>query len=82
MLCRLLLGVRSLQSFMTERRRTKRQRSSLLERSSAPATTKKLGKDSLLVSEFEVGDLSFLSIRWGEDQTFLLEGWGSSTLSS
>ena len=48
----------------------------------SPATTKKLGKDSLLVSEHEVRDLSFLSIRWGEGQTFLFEGWGSSTLSS
>ena len=44
----------------------------------SPATTKELGKDSLLVLEHEVEDLCFLSIRCGENQTFLFEDCLSS----
>ena len=61
---------------MTETRQTKRQRSPLLERSSL-LLPRKSWRRTFLVLEYEVEDLSILSIRWGEDQTFLLEGWGA-----
>ena len=54
---------------MFERRLTKRQRSSLLERSSFLLPRKSWGR-TLLVLEYEVEDLSFLSIRWGGGPDF------------
>ena len=78
-LCLLLLGASSLQ-FFSEEMETYQEAKGFLQKQLSYKS--KLGGESLLVLEHEVGDLPFGFEGRAADQISLFESWGSSTLSS